>query len=960
MFEEETTQSKINLDFSESKKELNEWVALDLETTGLSPSRNDIIEIGAVKFKDGEVVEVFSTFICPDDFISQEITDLTGITYDDVKDAPRLDEKAFELLQFMGDLPIVGQNIAFDLGFLLSNAKSKIYFDKTQMIRKSHDTSMLARFIFPSMDYYGLGSLAETFSIPVKPNHRATDDAMATGLLFHKLLQLLDNVPAPDLIEAHRFLSGTSSPLLNTLRFRLQYIEKAVPEENIPNPFWNFSGNKENYFQIKDAPKPDLTITKRQVRQFFSDLQRFQSVLSDYEVRPEQLEMADVVMDAFHNNSIAIVEAGTGVGKSMGYMIPALLSGQRVVVSTNTKNLQDQLFYEEIPRLGKLFKFGFTALLAKGRSNYVCKTKWKMLLDNPDRLDDVSQRECAAYMVRWIKSTKTGDLAEFSAAKGPERSRFLNFVASEPGYCTTRVCAKSDCFYTKVRILAQKADIVIVNHSLVFADIDADRNILGDISHFIFDEAHRLEDTATHHYEVTLNKDVVLFALENIEKICKKRSDLWNAIESNSLLESSGEYLATVYTNTLGIRDLVDDFFNFIENMFKSNANEEFKYSQSMIYDSSSEMHQLWFKQADPLINALEKLSKSAQRITQRLTAISGDLIPVNVLSDLKSAAESINKVSDALIDSTKTPDKNRVYWVEVPVQMNRFVQIKSAPLDVSMMLHEFVWSDVKTAVLTSATLSTSTGVGGFRFCIKRLGIDKFVENEKEVISKQFGTPFNLEEMCAIGYADYLEHPTQNQAEYLIQVVDVIANLSLRFRKGTLVLFTSYSSLHEVNQMLRGKLLNSGIDIFTQIGSHGRDRLVSQFKRKTGSILLGTESFWEGVDVPGKALEMVIIPKLPFDVPGDPIVSARIDKIKEEGRHPFGEYQLPNAILKMRQGAGRLIRKSTDKGVVLILDKRVVSMSYGKQFRQALRGSSRVLSSYEATETMVREFFEKF
>ncbi|MDP8227973.1 MAG: exonuclease domain-containing protein, partial [Candidatus Electryoneaceae bacterium] len=366
---------------------LKEWVALDLETTGLDASKNEIIELGAVRFVEGKMTEQFSQLVKPTGQLPREITQLTGITDADLSDAPPLEDVAQDFVDFVGDHPIVGHHISFDLGFLQAaepfhlpssgNGKNKSPFDPFKLIGKVHDTNLLSRFLLPCADAYSLTHLIHLYQIHVHSHHRATDDAQATGELFALQMQELVAVPYDQLSQGFRFVENTPSYLANSLRSARNVVNSGYTPSSTGSPGHNpMTGQlqkRNNIFKASGDPRPKEPISDRQTYRFFHETERFKENMPAYEVRPQQADMAVRVMQAIRQDQILTVEAGTGVGKSLAYLVPALLSGKRVILSTYTKTLQDQLFYDEIPRLGRLFKFTFQAALLKGRRNYLCR-----------------------------------------------------------------------------------------------------------------------------------------------------------------------------------------------------------------------------------------------------------------------------------------------------------------------------------------------------------------------------------------------------------------------------------------------------------------------------------------------------------------------------------------------------------------------------------------------------------
>lgn len=936
---------------------LAEYVAIDLETTGVDAGKDAIIELGAVRFENGAAVDRFSKLVNPLRPLPTFITELTGIKDSDLEPAPPLEDIADSFIKFVGDLPMVGHHFSFDLGFLSAAFTTSDHFDRKRTVPLSHDTSQTCRFIYPCLERYGLTDLTNYFKTDVRSNHRAETDAEATGSLFAKLLISMTGIPLDEIATALRFVEGTASPLANTLRcVRNALVSGYTTDQPLPDPLKGPDAGRENVFIVTGDKRPEEPATAKQIRQLLTTSDRFQAVLPAYEVREEQIGMSTLTAEAFNEGKILIVEAGTGVGKSLGYLIPVLLSGRRIVISTYTKNLQDQLFYDEIPRLGELFKFGFSSALLKGRRNYLCRTKWKTWAMSPERITSPQLREKAALITRWANATRVGDISEISAVRGDQGDGFFYLIASEPGYCRGRGCGENqNCHLMRIRRAAQKADLLIVNHSLVLSDLYSEGGLLGDFGRIVFDEAHHIEDVATDQFGSDLTAAILKATLDRAARLCRKGGELWIRLNADKSLKQQAAAGEKILSDSIELSGAVDNLLSLARSLFQDRMSDEDVYTKSFRYKEGSRVHLALAQAGLPLYEGIEPLRKLLLTILTELEEREKDNFPMELMQDLQGVVSQLGEVRDSLYLSLTLSDSNRVYWVELPPELNRPVRLRSAPLDVAKLLANDLWKRFNSGVLTSATLGTRPDIGGFDHLLSRLGLND-IDSER-IMKARFGSPFDYRRNCQVYYPSFLPSPASEYVNHCHQVAEICSDIAKTERRNMLILFTSYDAMRRVENDLKQSLSASGLKVLVQVKKGSNERLVKQFRRAKGAILMGTDSLWEGIDVPGKALQMVVIPRLPFDMPNDPVLAARIERIRAEGGNPFKELQMPAAILRLRQGTGRLIRTSEDRGVVLILDPRAVTKGYGHDFRQAIQGEAVITENVEQLKESIGSFF---
>jgi len=590
--------------------------------------------------------------------------------------------------------------------------------------------------------------------------------------------------------------------------------------------------------------------------------------LDDYEFRPSQVRMAEAVHEALESQNHVIIEAGTGTGKTLAYLLPALAYGRRILVSTGTKTLQDQIFYKDIPLLEKLLERPIRAAYLKGRNNYLCRLK----LETAQTDGLFTPRELPAFqsILDWAQETETGDRAELGTIG--DDSELWSRLDARRDRCLGTKCKDYDrCFLTLVRQKAMEADIVVVNHHLFFADLAIRKTdvggILPDYSAVIFDEAHDLEDVATEYFG---------FHVSNYR--------LAEFIHDARKLELDA--------------DLV------------SRATERFFSGFAIMREGRHPITHL------DGIGALIAELRSARAAFKEKKDFSG----AN-----EAMARRAGEIADELEVFQTGTLENYVSWIE---RRGRGIFLEACPIDVSGMLQESLFSRVPSCVLTSATLTVAESFGYIR---TRLGL-----NDSQELS--LSTEFNIRKQALLyipkGMPDY-RHPS-----YLDRAADEIRSILRASHGRAFVLFTSYRQMETMFERLASEL---PYPCMVQGKGGGKSRLLEEFKVTQNGVLFATASFWQGVDVKGEALSAVIIDKLPFQVPSDPLVAARSAHIEREGGNAFSEYQVPTAILRLKQGFGRLIRSATDRGILAILDNRLSTKSYGKLFMASL-------PDYEVTE----------
>lgn len=905
-------------------------VALDLETTGLNPTYDEIIEIGAVKFLDGEVIEEWQSLVYPGRSVPAYVTQLTGITDDELTGAPRLEAVLPSLRTFIGQAPIVGHNVSFDLTFLRQAGVARD--------NEGIDTYLLASVMLPSTPRYNLSALAAQMAIPNPGAHRALADAWMTMGLYTHLWELVLDLPLDVLAEIVRL--GKQVEWGGELVFEAALAQRngdVVPPLSNRLPDDVADTDLDAAVGKRAALSPTMQVRPIDIDAMASLLEpggALAGALGDYEYRQEQVTMAREVGRAFNEGLHVLIEAPTGVGKSLAYLLPAALfavkNDDRVVISTNTINLQEQLINKDIPLLIEALGLPVRHAVLKGRRNYLCPRRLLALRRRGPT--SAEEMHLLAKVLAWQSMNGSGDRGEISL-RGPIEAAIWRRLSAEDEGCTMERCMTQmggACPFYKARRRAETAHLLIVNHALLLSDVATEGRVLPDYRYVVVDEAHHLEDAVTGSMTFRTDPETIQ---RQVSELGTVRSGLMGELlrrtEGNipdSYHETLTEFVETISDAARSMTHHVDAFFRTLRGFLEDHtrvAQSEY-ITQIRIVDALrkqpawSGVEIRW----DNLSQFTGTIAEALGRLAQGL----GDLYEYDIedFDDLVAAtgamARHIAVLHERLDEMVIDPDANTVYWVEFYPDGGR-ISINAAPLDVGPLVSEHLWMKKDTVVMTSATLRTDET---FDFVRRQLQAD----HADELI---VDTPFDYESNTLLYLVRDIPEPRERQA-YQQAVERGLVDLCRVTEGRTLVLFTSYAQLRTTANAISDELAQDGIVVYDQSDGSSRSQLLEGFVDSEKAVLLGTRSFWEGVDVPGQDLSVLVIVRLPFSVPSDPLFAARSERFD----NPFQQYAIPETILRFRQGFGRLIRRKSDRGVVAIFDSRVISKGYGRQFLNAL------------------------
>lgn len=918
-----------------------EVVAISVRTSGLDASRDHLLEIAAVRRSGNGSERQFSRSVRPARAVSAGADHVEEAAPGVRAEEPAATAAVADLVAFLpAESLCLAHGAAFVNSFLEAAAGNP--FPHALL-----DTPQLAAMCFPLLPGHSLVALAE---LPRTPEKELLEKC---EMLLHLWDQLLDKAlswPRPLTEQFGRLLKGGSNHALQRFLDRISEVY-ATPGDRAER------GGPASLFREEDPPRrrsqpretPEIEpVDVDSVVGSLDQYGAFAREIPGYEQREEQLSMARAVSEALNCGHHLMVEAGTGVGKSLAYLVPSVLwSGANdapVVVSTNTKNLQSQLFERDLPLIRRALRLDFRAALIKGRSNYLCIRKLLYLLRHAESELDRGERNRLLGVLAWASATTDGDMSCSSLMSRHGALSLAGALSSIADECPGPDCQyRRRCFLYRARRKALASDIVVANHALVFAEMGMGEGspALPPYLHIVFDEAHNLEEAATRFFSIEVSTPRLRRLTRRLWR--GRRSGrgrgliatLRKQLASGALSKDGGGAVAGLCDRVGDRVGELDDpaaaFFAVLETLLRGAGRDD----STRIRAEPRPPHP-WgaiFAAKEAFVGAIARLTQALDRLTETMADINGGELPFHLdfVRDFAACAASLSEFIQDIEFVLAASAEDHVYWVERTPGGRYGIAAWAAPIDVGPRLAQDLYEAKRTVVFCSATLTVG---GQFDFLKGRLGIGQI--GSADVRQLSVGSPFDYQRQCVVAVPMFLPKPNEDGADYPAKLAGLMADVFRRTHGRALALFTSYKMLKDTTSVLRERLTDSTITVLAQGESGSRESILEVFRRDLESVLMGTHSFWEGIDVVGESLSCLIVARLPFAVVTDPVFEARCEAMENRGVGSFYGYTLPSAVIRLRQGFGRLIRHRTDRGVVMVTDARIVSSRYGEQFRKSL------------------------
>ena len=897
------------------------FVALDLETTGLDFEKDEIIEVALVRFENGEPKENLDFLVKPSAAeLRPFIETLTGISETDLAEAPDFATVAGQICSFIGELPIVAHNAVFDSKFL------KQTFAKVGISYDTHvfwDSLTLSRIAFQDVPNHRLDTLVQELEIERNRAHRALPDADACGRLFVKAFEKISSMD-PWIYEAlSKVAKGSGYETL----FNAKVETLAAPKYKLP------TAPAQEALPKSKAPR---------VSEFFKEGGFISFFIEGYKPRHNQQDFASVMERNMYKGGLCVLEAPTGSGKTLSYLITAAnkaITGERVLISTATRTLQEQLWTESIPQIAKIYNGELRPAILKGRDNYLCLRKFEELLMHPQTLLSAEERDSFMALIPWVLTTETGDINECNSFS-PSRNRVLWSKLS----CSASCCngdnhsCHENCPALIAKRKAMNANMVLVNHSLFLADLQLDFALLPAYEHIVFDEAHRLPEISNQ----VFGRSISFFGFRNIAKTLEpsKAGGDGLLVEIASRIPAEQPELHELcdkLSEALGEAEkALHRFFMKIGKKLakQKNGRNGFTYTNSILAEY----------EADPA-TFLEQYA-TARDLAEKLVAGTKDSLK-GIVSDLEGRMTEISHFVSDFEFVTKAGRSDWVFYMEEPFNPHT-IKLHALPLHSGNIWREKFYPWIKSATFTSATLSVQADL---TYYLQKMGMDN-LRLSKQPFVRVYTEQSDVNERRSVMVAKFLPKPSA--PEFGDALNDTLLKVLPSIEENTMVLFTSVATMMKAQAALAPAFAERKKLLLCQHVDGSLDGLVAMFRKERGACLLGCQSLWEGVDFPGDALKLLVITKLPFPNPSDPLVAGLTNEMKATNKNFFKDFFVPEAYMELRQGMGRLLRSDSDSGKVLILDNRVILERYGKTFARIWNFKNRIANSIADIERFVK------
>ncbi|WP_018660354.1 ATP-dependent DNA helicase DinG [Heyndrickxia acidiproducens] len=909
------------------------FIVVDLETTGNAAKKGDrMIQFSAVAIENGEIQDQYTSFVHPGQPVPVFIEELTGIHDRMLADAPVFSEIAPRISRLLEGSIFVAHNVMFDLPFLQHELKTAGFAPFQGL---NVDTVEFARIVMPDLDSYKLSDLAESLSLSHDRPHQADSDALVTAKLLLELMRRSSTLPLVTLEK----LAALSYSLKSDLGFIFQDIlaKKRRHAENLPPDIEVYRGialrkktissGGTDFRKINSYPSGSIEKEKY-----------FSAVFDEYERRPGQFEMMDHVRDAFENSRHTVIEAGTGVGKTLAYLLPSAFTAinghEPVLISTYTVALEHQLLNKEVKLLEKMMQVPLRTVLLKGRSHYLSLFKFEQSLkEQTGHYEDVLAK---MQILVWLTFTSSGDVDELNLTSGGKR--YWRRIKQDGWHLGQKDPWMSRDFYLHAKQAAAHADIAVTNHAMLCSELGREPSLFDDFPYVVIDEAHHFEQTARETLGMRAGFNQIKYLISclglyeqkqmfyELERLTEKYGIIgkWHTFEINTLLQALDADMDDLFgilakkvmerkKDTAGYQKIK---FRINKAQWKQKAWQAVLLCAERIYATLKDIRRA-------LIGRLELLQEKAAGLTEKEQAF---------IEELYSFLNDWEYLMEGMLQLMGKDDENRkVVWLEGDLRaLPNSLVIQCQPVSVASTLQKELYAKKKCVVMTSATLTVNHS---FQYFLNEVGLPKQNVNTVQIRSPfqydkqvQFIIPNDLPDISSTGQEVFAE----KMAAYLLAI-------AAETKGRMMILFTSFDLLKNVYHLMNESgLLDDFMLIAQGISSGSRSRLTKNFKKFDKAILFGTSSFWEGIDIPGEDLSCLVMARLPFLPPGEPVTEAKCDDLRTQGKNPFSAYSLPEAVLRFKQGFGRLIRRKSDRGIFIVLDRRIETTTYGRAFIRSI------------------------